>query len=316
MTRGRAARRTRTRGALAACVCAFIALSCARAFANPFSGAGSGDASGRRTATPSPVRASRPPDGVVTRQLAVRERLAALLLEWKETGSRGALRAVLGAAFAYGFLHALGPGHRKTLVFSLYLARKASPAEPALVGLLLALLHGGAAVAVLFALRGVTGAISSRATEVTLWMEGSAYVLLVTLSAVLSVRALCDLMSTCPKRRHGAAGLGALLLSGAYPCPGAILVLILALTLDLVPAGVAAVAAMSVGMSLPIVAAGYLAWFGRTRLFMSLKTEEARIGRLSAGVELLGYASLLGFSAYIAAPFFASVARMLTSSWK
>ncbi len=319
MANGKTVRATGPRVALAAFFFVSFAVSAWQSFANPFAGdASRQDPAGAApsAAAPSPVRASRPSEGIVVRQLAVREKMAVLFREWEDTGSPGVLWALFGASFAYGLLHALGPGHRKTLVFSLYLARRAPAAEPALVGALLALLHGGTAVVVLLAIRGVTGALSARATEITLWLEGSAYVLLVSLSAALSVRALCDLFSSCPGRRHGAMGLGALLVSGAYPCPGAILVLILALTLDLVPLGVAAVAAMSAGMSLPIVAAGYLAWFGRTRLFMSLKMEESRIGRLSSGIELLGYLLLLGFSAYIAAPFFASVARMLTFSWR
>lgn len=324
MSRDKVARSRRYRVALAAFFLTALVIAGSAAFANPFTGNSGGDAGvideetsapqQDRAIEPSPVRASRPSESNVNRQLAVRERLAALFHEWKKTGSPGALWAILGAAFAYGILHALGPGHRKTIVFSLYLARTAPAAEPALVGALLALLHGGAAVVVLLALRGVSGAISARAAVVTLWMEGLAYALLVGVSAILSVRALCDLFSSCPKRRAGAMGLGTLLVSGLYPCPGAILILILSLALDLVPLGIMAVAAMSLGMSFPITAAGYLAWFGRTRLFMSLKMEEAKIGRLSAGAELVGYLLLLGFSAYIAVPFFASLARMLTSA--
>jgi ABC-type nickel/cobalt efflux system permease component RcnA len=75
--------------------------------------------------------------------------------------------------------------------------------------------------------------------------------------------------------------------------------------------GVLAVFAMSLGMSIPIIAAGYLAWFGRTGIFLGLRAREDRIARLSAGVEFAGYLLLLGFSLYMAQPFLLSLLRMI-----
>ncbi len=275
-------------------------------FANPFV------SGGVESVAPavSPVRASRPSERIVVSQLEFRERLASLIGEWKQTGSARAIWGLLAVAFVYGFLHALGPGHRKTIVFSMYVARKAPAGEPALVGVLLATLHGGAAIGVLLAVRGVSGALSTQASSIGIWMEGGSYLVLIVLAGILSAKALCALLSSCPSRSATRMGLGALLVSGAYPCPGAILVLILSLTLDIVPIGMLAVASMSLGMSVPIVAAGYLAWFGRARLFMSLKMEEERIGRLSAGVELMGYLTLLAVSVYVALPFALSLIQL------
>jgi ABC-type nickel/cobalt efflux system permease component RcnA len=54
-------------------------------------------------------------------------------------------------AFLYGILHAPGPGYRKTVIFSLYLARKAPAWEPAGTGSLLAVLYAGTAIVLLIA---------------------------------------------------------------------------------------------------------------------------------------------------------------------
>ena len=43
---------------------------------------------------------------------------------------------------------------------------------------------------------------------------------------------------------------------------------------------------------------------------LALKRREELLGRVSSGVELAGYLLLLGFSIYIALPFFLSVGRM------
>jgi ABC-type nickel/cobalt efflux system permease component RcnA len=68
---------------------------------------------------------------------------------------------------------------------------------------------------------------------------------------------------------------------------------------------------MSLGMSIPIIAAGYLAWFGRTGLFGALKKNERKAARIGAAVSLAGYSFLLAFSVYMAEPFIASLVRML-----
>lgn len=272
--------------------------------ANPFTGGGPG------APTPNPVRAAPAPAGIAGVQADLHERLGDLMLSWSERAGPGAVWGVLAAAFLYGIFHALGPGHRKTVVFSLYLARKAPVWEPAGTGFLLSLLHGGASVTLLFALRGASGALSAGSSRIAAWMEGIAYALLVLAALVLALGSLKNLLRG--EHRHGGSGanLGTILLTGAYPCPGAVLVLVLSLQLGSLGVGVAAVLAMSAGMSLPIVAAGYLAWFGRTGLFLALKRREELLGRVSSGVELAGYLLLLGFSIYIALPFFLSVGRM------
>jgi ABC-type nickel/cobalt efflux system permease component RcnA len=289
---------------------AFLTILASPLAANPFMGAGS-DASGKPAAQISPVRANVANPTLVAKQASLRDRLGDFFYSWKKSGSTALFWGIIGVAFLYGILHALGPGHRKTVIFSLYIAREAPIWEPAGTGLLLSILHGGAAVVLLFIFRGVAGAISGKADNVATYMEGGAYVLLIAIALVLVFQALGDLIRGTPKHANGAASLGTILVTGVYPCPGAILIMILSLTLDITDIGVIAVLAMSLGMSVPVIAAGYLAWFGRTGLFRALKANEAKIGRISAGIELAGYSILLAFSLYMAEPFILSVFRAI-----
>jgi len=290
----------------------FFGLMVSSAFGNPFTGgAPDGSAEGeQRLPVPASVRVSQPDETLVNRQMELRNDLAFMFQQWKDGSNPAALWLIIAIAFIYGVLHALGPGHRKTVVFSIYLARKSSVTEPGITGLLLALLHGGSAILVIFVLKGVTGAISARADILALWMEGVSYLFLIIMALILAIRALYELFAA-PKHKHRrAVGLGAVLVSGVYPCPGAVLILILSLTLNMTLIGIIAVLSMSVGMSIPIIAAGYLAWFGRTGLFLGLKSNEAMLYRLSTGAELTGYLVLLGFSVYMAQPFLLSLIRM------
>ncbi len=280
--------------------------------ANPFTSGPSADGDGSGgLPDPAAVRTTQPDESLIQRQMELRNTLADMFSQWKNKSNLSDLRIILLISFIYGIFHALGPGHRKTVVFSVYLARKASITEPGMTGLLLALLHGGTAVVVMLVLRGITGAISARADKISRWMEGGSYLLLIVLALVLAIRALLELVRAPDKKKGRVASLGAVIVSGLYPCPGAILILVLALTLDMFFVGVMAVFSMSLGMSIPIILAGYLAWFGRTGLFLGLKAREDRIARLSTGIEFAGYLFLLLFSLYMALPFLLSLVRIL-----
>lgn len=258
-----------------------------------------------------PVRASAPDRRLVSRQLDVRTRLGRYLSGLKASSSPALLWSMLAAAFVYGILHALGPGHRKTVVFSYYLTRPAPVWEPAAMAALLSLLHGGAAVALLAILRGVSGSLAGRADNIGLYMEGFSYLLLALTAFILVLHSLIELFSRSRKKISGVLSIGMIVLSGIYPCPGAILVLVLSIALDISAFGIAAVLAMSLGMSLPIIGAGYLAWFGRTGVFLALKKNEALVGRASHLIELSGYLVLLIFSVWISLPFASSLASAL-----
>ncbi len=282
--------------------------------ANPFTGTGGASGIGKQeTLQVAPVRTNTADQNLVAAQATLREKLGTYFYSWKQSGSASLLWGILGAAFLYGFLHAFGPGHRKTILFSLYLAREAPAWEPAGTGLLLSALHSGAAVILLLMLRGVTGAISGKADNIARYMEGSTYMLLISIALFLIVQALRDLLYKPENQQRKKMSLGTILLTGIYPCPGAILILILSLTLSITGIGILAVIAMSLGMSIPIIAAGYLAWFGRTGLFLSLKKNEKMIGRISAVIELFSYTFLLLFSLYMAEPFLLSLFRIIKS---
>ncbi len=171
-------------------------------------------------------------------------------------------------------------------------------------------LPASTAVLLLLVFRGVSGAISAATDSLTIYMEGFAYCALIAMAAILFVRAIVDLAKG---RTHAdnSMSLGALVLTGIYPCPGAILILVLSLTLNILSIGIVAVVAMSLGMSLPIVLFAYLGWFGRTGLVHSLKKNKTALRKAGTFAEIAGFAILLVFSIYLALPFIASLARLI-----
>jgi nickel/cobalt transporter (NicO) family protein len=295
--------RTRPLAARAATSIVFILFAARGLIANPFIGTDS-------SPQVAPVLAGGPTNpSLIQGQLDLRQKLADYLGSWQGSHSASLLLVILGVSFLYGALHALGPGHRKTVVFSIYLARKAPWWEPMASSLALAGLHGGAAIVLLLIFRGVSGAISASTDSIATYMEGGAYTALIVMAFVLLVRAIVDLVKG-KESKDGAMSLGTLILTGIYPCPGAILVLVLSLSLDIMQIGILAVLAMSLGMSVPIAVFAYLGWAGRAGLLKRLKNNEAAIQKAGTILEIGGFSLLLVFSVYLALPFIASVARI------
>lgn len=272
-------------------------------FANPFTG---------NKKSPSPVRQSRPNSHIVESQRFLHQQLADYINEWSQHHSYKELFVILFFAFLYGVIHAIGPGHRKTVIFSFYITRKASALEPLWVSFILAFSHGGVALLLAFIFKGVAGAMTVNTNDASIYLEGYSFILLIFLSFFSILHVFVEHFSKHKynEKRTEKLKLSALLFTGLYPCPAALLVLVLTFALNIVSLGVLAIFVMSLGMCIPITVSGYLAWFGRKSLFNKLKNKKMA-GYVSMILELLGYVFLFCFSLYTAMPFILSLINKL-----
>ena len=131
---------------------------------------------------PNPVLVGKTNEKLTVFQGDLREEIASFFRNWKN--SEGVeksqiLWGIISVAFLYGMIHAAGPGHRKTIVFSLYIARKSPWYEPLITGFLLALLHGGCAIVLMLIFKGISGSISANTNAYTIYMEGFSYLLVI-----------------------------------------------------------------------------------------------------------------------------------------
>ena len=178
------------------------------------------------------------------------------------------------------------------------------------------MLHGGTAIVLMLIFKGVSGSITANTNNLSTYMEGFTYALLIILSLIMIIKETIDFIKGCKNKNDNneikdtsKIKLIPFLLSGIYPCPGAILILVLSFTLDILWIGITAVIFMSLGMALLIIFVAYLAWFGRKGLFISLKNNKKLFSKLSFSIEIIGYSILLIFSLYISLPFFISLCK-------
>ena len=192
----------------------------------------------------------------------------------RSEGDSGGLIAIIAAATAYGILHALGPGHQKTLISGYLLSEGGNASRVFSAAGIAAASHALSVVALFGALAVFQGGLSATAGE-------GARIIVTRLSALalaaLSIRMLRirigrarDRFSgdhapgcTCSRHRDGGAERKAsplILFAGSLvPCPGAAFFLILGFSAGNPLAGVLAVIAISVGMWITLVAVGFIA---------------------------------------------------------
>lgn len=267
---------------------------------NPFLGGEEGKA----------IPAVRPPTSggfMVEKQLEFREIMGNKMTEIKNGGEGSILWGILGLAFIYGMLHAAGPGHRKTVIFSIFLSRKAKWYEPFLAAFLSAAVHGGTAFLLVLIFQFIFNRILSvQVNRVSSYLEGISYILLMAVCLWFIIRETLEIIGFRKTRKENTSHKGlytTLIAASFFPCPGVIMIMTFSAALGVLSIGVLSIITLSAGMGITISFAAYLAYFGREGVFSFLKMKEKTIARVSTTLELGSFIFLFFFSLWMAYPF-------------
>ncbi|QJB56218.1 DUF1007 family protein [Pseudodesulfovibrio sp. zrk46] len=171
-----------------------------------------------------------------------------------------ALWMFLGLSFLYGVVHAVGPGHGKSVVCSYFLSNPGSLFTGAVMGNAITFVHmGSAAVAVGIAYLVFSSGMGGFA-EASRALQPASYALLALMGLFLFGKTIRDLIkgglipAAC---EHGESleedqnmrrVLTVSFVTGLVPCPGAAVILAFAIGQDIFWAGMLALFAMAVGM--------------------------------------------------------------------
>jgi len=211
---------------------------------------------------------------------------------------------LLAAAFGWGALHALSPGHGKTMVAGYLVGARGSPRHAAILGLTVTATH---TVAV-FALGLVTLAASQYILPEQLypWLGVLSGLLVVCIgfsvmrSRFRRWRALRSASEPEHRHDHGHAGdhdhphvppegpitmrslIGLGVSGGIVPCPSALVVLIAAISQHRIGLGMVLILAFSLGLAATLTAIGLAVIYGG-RLVARLRPERRLFGSRFAG---------------------------------
>jgi len=205
-------------------------------------------------------------------QKSMREKIAGFILMLKNNKKKSAIYIVLLISFLYGIVHALGPGHRKTVLFSYFMARDARPVEGIMAGFLLSDLHAGSAITLILILYFfVKGSFLNQKVQIEFLMEEISYGGIAALGFILILFKLFKLMAKKKRERNvdDCSSINSpklflpIMLSGLVPCPGASSIMIFSLAAGFLALGIFGVVAMSLGMAITISTLSVISILGK-----------------------------------------------------
>lgn len=225
----------------------------------------------------------------------------------------------IALAFAYGVVHALGPGHGKLVVASYFLAREARIGRGLLMGLQIAICHViSAVVAVALADLLLRQAFGGTAAEVG-GVRVASYALIALIGLVMLAQAVrrsrlrragIALEGACcghgpgsshadhthhapgevrDKAQQGALSIGV----GLVPCTGSVLILLYAMANDILYAGMLLVTAIAAGMALTMGGLGILSVVARRAVAGRVAASAGREGQFAAALDYAGALAIM-----------------------
>ena len=244
----------------------------------------------------------------------------------------GAFLLALAVAFAYGAIHAFGPGHGKFVVVSYFLGREARVMRGVVMALQIAIVHVIAAIVIVWladlVLRGGFGLGLSDVPGV----RAASFLIIVGIGLYMLYQAV---RASLRARGHGAHGHhrdhhhghehghhhdhghghgskaegGILALAaGMVPCPGAVLIMLYAVANDMIVPGSLLVAAMSLGIGSSICVLGVGAILARQAAIRVMERSGGggatvlRHGMNYAGAAMVTLVGLVSFIAFLNTP--------------
>ena len=175
-------------------------------------------------------------------------------------------------AFAYGLIHALGPGHGKTLVASYFLSNDKSYSKALLISLAIGVVHTFSAFLLTLVIYFIVESFLAQFMDNTIYYTTKISALIIIAIAVYLLykkinvhRALrrqknfANFSTTPPhvsscgcascKVENNSTDLALILSAGIIPCPGTVTLFIFALSLEMYTLGFLSAFVMSLGMS-------------------------------------------------------------------
>ena len=228
-----------------------------------------------------PVEKSRSIYTVIAEeQKVLREKLTAAISAMK-SGDWDAIWKFLAICLVYGMLHALGPGHGKSIVVGYFIARRGRWRQGVALGAGITVTHTMSAVLLLLILYAIFKATVFAAFEIgRIGIERASYALVMLTGVLLVVLAIRDVFKSrkgcgCSTRLESAEGaaqggalppiarwreiLGVAAVTGIVPCPAVALIVLFCLLNSMVALSLLGALVICIGMTITNVAFGIAA---------------------------------------------------------
>lgn len=205
------------------------------------------------------------------------------------------LPGLISLAFVFGMVHALMPGHGKSVLVSYHASREGRWFDGLATGALLGATHVGTAVILVLAgVAVISRTLSGSAGAPQFELASAAFIVLIGL--VLSVRAMVP-----RSHAHGGDGKVLAVVTGLVPCPLTTFILTYAMTRGQLAIGMAAVFGMLLGVIATLSAFAVAAVLARRSLMAAMAQSAGIRLVLGRGLEIAGALGVLALGVILLA---------------
>ena len=209
------------------------------------------------------------------------------------SGDTRAIFVAMAAAVLFGAVHAMMPGHGKTVLVSYHLGQPGKLREGIANGTILTLTHVGLALVLVLAGFAVISRAFAQGGR-TPQFEVVSGVMVALIGAFLLWRS-----TRGDHHMHERDGRTLAFVTGMVPCPLTTFIMSYALARGLLAAGLAVTAAMALGMIATIGGIALAAAFARDRFMGLLARTETWRHRVGRGLEMSGSVMVLVFGLWM-----------------
>ncbi|MBN1308056.1 MAG: hypothetical protein JXA18_09080 [Chitinispirillaceae bacterium] len=198
---------------------------------------------------------------IVSLQRDLSGKLSRTLRTIKERPDPAAVAGLLFIAFLYGIIHSIGPGHAKALFITHGLTHATPLRSTWIAGALFAFTHTGMAMLLFIVLRKLLGLGQTESEYYSAGFTTLSGILIMAAGFIIILspfleNAARSITGALLKKSYGLYSLA--VAAGIAPCPGAFLILSFSSILGVMPVGLTAVIAVSIGMAITVSIAGML----------------------------------------------------------
>ena len=215
---------------------------------------------------------------IIIYQHFLKEKISSLARQAKETKSIRPFIFLIMIAFAYGVIHAVGPGHGKAISLSYGFAQNPTYTHSILFGASMALFHGISGILFVLIVRMVLNAsISHNLENITHITQIVSYSIIICFGLGIVIYNINKLIKSKnksqnnkPKKQYVNPVLSAVVV-GSIPCPAVVMVMLFAISIDLIFLGIILGLAISIGMALTISVIIIIAISGKNASFFVIR---------------------------------------------
>lgn len=212
-------------------------------------------------------------DTINESQQTLKQKMTVIAKDLKENRRPKTLCMLLILSFLYGAVHAIGPGHGKSIILSYLMSYRGSTLKGILTGALAAFFHGLSAIVLVLAIYYLSiKRLTTTFDMVSSKMMTISYLLIIALGIMLFSIRVYELFrkmgSYGTNRDKGISSPSVMILSlGLVPCPGAMIILLFFMSMRLLHIGIWMAVCMSAGMALSIALVALLGLGTKNALF-------------------------------------------------